>query len=147
SSPRDSVAPLLPPLAGGGGAAGARSRLGDPVVVALVVQERPALGVTGGLDAADEDRVIPPVVDRLERAVEPRQAVLQDRRAGRGLAVRHALEPVALVPRVAGRELGQTLLSGLQNVDGEGAVALDQLMTARLLVDADQDQGRIERHG
>src|SRR2546427_13071370 len=48
--------------AGRGAAMGTVARLGQAVILALVVQERPPLGMAGGLDTAHEDGVVTAVV-------------------------------------------------------------------------------------
>src|SRR5439155_127854 len=96
-------------------------------------------------DLSDEDGVIALLDRRLERALDEGGRVGEDRRARRPGTERLARDPVALqLGRLEERE-GERLLSLAQDVQGERLVLLDEGVSVRVSLDADRDEGRLER--
>src|SRR5439155_18432513 len=96
-------------------------------------------------DPADEHRVIA-LLDRcLERALDERRQVGQDRRAGGAGTERLTGDRVALLLRRLEEREGEPLLALAQHVQREGLRVLDEAMGAGVRLHADGDQRRLER--
>jgi len=121
----------------------------EAVKLSSVVQQRLeaqiAAGI-GGLDLADEDRVIARRIRVDSGALDLRERILQDREPHDALPIARALE--FLGPAGRGREAaGDLLVIEMQDVDREAPVSEKGLIALCRVSDADQDQRRIEGHG
>ena len=110
---------------------------------ALVVEQRIAPAILVGHHLADHDPVVAPVDDLVLLALEAGGGVFQQNGAPDARPVRHAR--IAVIPG-AGKLVGQGDLANRQHVDGEVRGLRKDRVAARTLVDAPEDERRIERH-
>ena len=109
----------------------------------LVVEQRITPVVLVGHHLADHDPVVAPVDDLVLLALEAGRGVFQQNGAADTGPVRHPR--VAVISR-AGELVGQGDLAHRQHVDGEVRSLRKDRVAARTLVDAPEDERRIERH-
>src|SRR5262249_50745221 len=119
--------------------------LSEGVIVAQEPQERRAGAAARGLHATYVDRVIAPLRQADQSAVEPAQGVFEDRRTRDLGAPRRPGKRRARLPEFPRRQLGEAFLAGPQQIDAEAALLLDRSVAHGGPGDADQDQGRLER--
>ena len=112
-------------------------------VGALVVEQRIPPAVLVGHHLADHDPVVAPVDDLVLLALEAGGGVFQQNGTADTGPVRYPR--VAVVPG-AGELVGQGDLANRQHVDGEVRGLRKDRVAARTLVDAPEDERRIERH-
>ena len=111
---------------------------------ALVVEQRITPAILVGHHLADHDPVVAPVDDLVLLALETGGGVFQQDGAPDARPVRYPR--VAVIPG-AGELVGQGDLANRQHVDGEVRGLRKDRVAARTLVDAPEDERRIERHG
>ena len=111
---------------------------------ALVVEQRIAPAVLVGHHLANHDPVVTPLDDLVPLALEAGGGAFQQNGASDARPVRHAR--IAIIPG-AGKLVGQRDLADGQHVDGEVRGLRKDRVAARALVDAPEDERRIERHG
>jgi len=104
----------------------------------------PTVADGAGLDLADDDDVVAGRVTRVHAALEVRERADEDRHIELPALEREAAEPVGIPRRERPRRL---LLPGREDVDREVLRRLQRLVHRRGLVDADEDQRRVERQG
>src|ERR671912_1714272 len=116
-----------------------------PAVSAAEVEQGVELGVEARLhNAPHQDVMVSAIVDCVSLAFEHAERFLKDRRSG--LAPRPVVRAEAVF--LPGREADRgRLLAGLQHVYREMLRARQRVRAGRLLVNVDQQQRRIERHG
>ena len=110
---------------------------------ALVVEQRITPAILVGHHLADHDPVVAPVDDLVLLALETGGGVFQQDAAPDAGPVRYPR--VAVISR-AGELVGQRDLADRQHVDGEVRGLRKDRVAARALVDAPEDERRIERH-
>jgi len=123
------------------------SRL-EPAVLATQVQERFTIEGFEGLHFTNEDGVVPGHVLRDDITREMSQGVYQKRNTRLGPAKANP-EPGA-VGRILlgfGKKFGHALLRVTKYVDAEPPLCFEVRQEARILIDTDQNQRRIERDG
>src|SRR5207249_7819480 len=111
------------------------------IAAAKKEQGAPFAGV-GTLDLADVDGVIAGVVRGDDAAFDVRQRALENRRAGAAAATGQVDELVAARHREPARQL---LLMLVEDVHDEHLRPVDRRIALRALVDAHEDERRIER--
>ena len=96
-------------------------------------------------DFADDDVMVAPLDDVDHFALDMRRNAFENRRAVRTLAIGLAVYLAAFLGgRLEEREGGR-LLARAEHVEREGPRLLDDLVGARIGLDADRDEGRVER--
>ena len=114
------------------------------MVLAAEEQQGLPIATLGALHLADVDGVVAGVVRRDDPAFDMRQSAVEDRGTGAAVPAGQVHELVAARDGEVPRHL---LLPVGQDVHDEGLGEAEGGMALGPLVDADEDERRIERHG
>src|SRR5258705_3522171 len=120
-----------------------RSGPGQTIVAAAEIDQRVPSADARALDATDEDRVVALEVHVDGRALEVGERVVEERQAQRAQRERHALERVLDLGR--GEPARDAFLVMTEYVDREPLARDQGRIALRLVVDADEDERRLER--